>query len=161
MNIRDVSLKSKIMVPIAVQVTVGIVITIFVTTSRTKSIVIDEAKNTTLTGYRDTVLNALTTMMLNGTFKESKGQFLEQMSHIADVHVIRAEVLDKDYGKSKPEEYPKDAVEKEVVEKGTERVFLEGEYIRGIYPYIAKSNYMGKNCLSCHNVKEGTVLGAI
>ncbi|MFZ6006674.1 MAG: methyl-accepting chemotaxis protein [Nitrospirota bacterium] len=161
MNLKDVSLKNKVVVPITVMVAIGIIVTIFVTTGRTKSIVIDEAKNTTLTGYRDTVLNALTTMMLNGTIKESKGTFLEQMAHIGDIRVIRSENLDKDHGKGKAEEYPKDAVEKEVLDKGTEKVFLEGEYLRSISPYIAKSNYMGKNCLSCHNVKEGTVLGAI
>ena len=161
MNLKDVSLKNKVMVPIAVMVTVGIVITIFVTTGKTRSIVIDEAKHTALAGFRDTVLNTLTTMMITGNIKEAKSPFLEQMSHIADVHVIRAEVLDKDYGKGKPEEYPKDEIEREVVEKGMERIFLEGEHLRGIFPYIAKSNYMGRNCLNCHNVKEGTVLGAI
>ncbi|BCB96196.1 hypothetical protein JZK55_11180 [Dissulfurispira thermophila] len=161
MNLKDVSLKNKVVVPIAVMVTIGIIVTIIVTTGRTKDIVIDEAKNTTLTGYRDTVLNALTTMMITGNIKEAKTPFLEQMSHVADVHVIRAEVLDNDYGKGKPEEYPKDTLEREVIDKGIEKVFLDGEHLRGIFPYIAKSNYMGRNCLNCHNVKEGTVLGAI
>jgi methyl-accepting chemotaxis protein len=161
MSIKDVSLRNKVMVPITVMVAIGIIVTVFVTTGRTKSIVMDEVKNTTLVGFRDTVLNALTTMMITDNIKDAKGPFLEQMSHIADVHVIRAEVLDKDYGKGKPEEYPKDAVEKEVIEKGVEKVILDGEYLHGIFPYIAKSNYMGRNCLNCHNVKEGTVLGAV
>jgi len=38
---------------------------------------------------------------------------------------------------------------------------LEGEYIRGIYPYIGRANFMGRNCLGCHNAREGTVIGAV
>jgi methyl-accepting chemotaxis protein len=85
------------------------------------------------------------------------------MSHLIDHRVIRAEALDKDYGKGTAVEYPKDDIEKEVIEKGIEKVVLEGEYIRGIYPYIGKANFLGKNCLTsnCHNAKEGTVIGAI
>jgi methyl-accepting chemotaxis protein len=161
MNIRDVSLKTKVMAPIAAMVIIGIFATVIVTTSMTKKTVIDEAKNISLPAIKDTVLNALTTFMIGGIIKDAKQPFVEQMRHIADVRLIRSEALDKDFGKGRHEEYPRNAVEKEVIEKGIERVFLEGESLRGIYPYIAKSNYMGKNCLSCHNVKEGTVLGAV
>ncbi|HEX8947749.1 MAG TPA: methyl-accepting chemotaxis protein, partial [Dissulfurispiraceae bacterium] len=94
-------------------------------------------------------------------FKESKNSFLEQMENIVDLRVIKSEILDKDYGKSDGRDYASDALEKEVLQKGVERVVFEDGYIRGIYPYIAKSNFMGKNCLSCHNVSEGTVLGAV
>ncbi|HAK89546.1 MAG TPA: hypothetical protein DHV16_07620 [Nitrospiraceae bacterium] len=161
MAMKDMSIKKKTAIPIIAVVTIGILITIIVTTSKTKSIVIDEAKTATLNGYRDTVLNALTTMMISGNFKESKAPFFEQMSHIADIRVIRSEALDKDYGKGSPDEYPKDEMEREVIQKGKEKIALEGEYLRGVFPYIGKANYMGKNCLSCHNVAEGAVLGAI
>ncbi|HAK88115.1 MAG: hypothetical protein A2077_02920 [Nitrospirae bacterium GWC2_46_6] len=161
MNIKDMSLKWKVAVPIIAMVSVGIIITIIVTTSNTRRIVIDEAQHTTLPGYRDTVLNTLTTMMITGNVKDAKGPFLEQMKNIVDLRVIRTDTLDKDYGKGGPDEYAKDDIEKKVIENGNEQVVIEGDYIRGVYPYIAKSNFMGKNCLSCHNVKEGTVLGAI
>ncbi len=138
MNLKDVSLKSKIMVPVTVMVAVGIIITIIVTTGKTKSIVIDEAKHTTLAGFRDTVLNTLTTMMITGNFKEAKSPFLEQMSHIADVHVIRAEVLDKEYGKGKPEEYPKDAIAKDM-EKMADDVMHEVDALAKIAEELRSS----------------------
>ena len=161
MNIKDLSLKWKVAVPMIILIAAGIIATVFVTTINTKRIVIAEVRHSTLEGYRDTILNTLTTMMITGNVKDAKGPFLEQMTHIADVRIIRTDALDKDYGKGAENEYAKDDVEKAVIEKGIERIVFEGEHIRGVYPYIGKSNSMGKNCLSCHNVSEGTVLGAI
>ena len=161
MKINDISIKWKIAAPILFFIAVGIAITTVVTGYKTESIVLHEVERTTLAGYRDTILNTLTTMMLGNTIKESKNSFLEQMQTVVDLRVIRSENVDKDFGKGDIKDYAADAYEKEVIEKGTERIVLEGETIRGVFPYIAKTQFMGKNCLSCHNVKEGTVLGAI
>ena len=161
MNIKDLSLTWKVAIPLIIMVSVGITITIFVTTGNTRRIVMDEARQTTLPAYRDTVLNTLTTMMILGNIKEAKGPFFEQMTHIADIRVIRTDNLDKVFGKGGPDEYAQDDIEKEVINKGAEQIVIEGESMRGVYPVIAKSDFMGKNCLSCHNVAEGTVIAAI
>ncbi len=163
MKISDVSLRWQTALPIISIVAIGIAVTVVVTGYKTKDIVFDEIKHSVLEGYRDTVLNALTTMMITGTYQESRGHFLEQMKKIADVKVVRTVNVDKDYTPSsdKKYEYPSDAVEKEVVEKGVPQITIEDTYIRGVYPYIARSDFMGKNCLSCHMVKEGDVLGAV
>src|SRR5208283_2122049 len=161
MSIKYLSLKWKLAVPIILMASVGIIIVNFATASNMRRIVIDELIHTTLPGYRDTILNSLTTMMITGNIKEAKGPFFEQMKNIANVRIMRSDAVDKDFGKGGADEYPNNDIEKEVMKKGGERIVLEGEYIRGVYPYIAKSNYMGKNCLSCHDVKEGDLLGAI
>lgn len=161
MDLRDISIKWKIAIPVIIAVTVGIVITIFVTGNRTESIVVDEAIHGTMVGYRDTVLNSLTTMMYTASYNSAKDLFLEQMKNVADLRVIKTEAIDKDFGRGDARDYAADTVEKEVVEKGKEKFVLEGSHIRGVFPYIAKSDFMGKNCLSCHKVNEGTVLGAI
>ncbi|MGD0281258.1 MAG: methyl-accepting chemotaxis protein [Dissulfurispiraceae bacterium] len=161
MKIRDLSISWKLSIPIIFFAASGIVGTVIVTGYKTQNIVVEEVKNSTLKGYRDTVLNSLTTMMLAGDFNQQKKPFLDQMQGIADLRVIRAEVLDKDYGKKDAKDYASDSIEKEVVEKGVERVILDGDHIRGVFPYTAKSNFMGRNCLTCHIVSEGTVLGAV
>ena len=161
MNIKNISIRWKLSVPIILLVAAGIAITVFVSGYKTESIVVEEVKNSTLNGYRDTVLNSLTTMMLYGNYKDSRKAFLEQMRSIIDLRAIRSETLDKDYGKGDPKDYASDSVEKEVLNTGLSKVVREGTYIRGVYPYTAKSDFMGKNCLTCHNVSEGTVLGAI
>ncbi len=161
MKIRDISIKWKLAAPILFFITLGVVIITVVTGYKTESIVLHEVERSTLSGYRDTILNTLTTMMLANNIKETKGPFLEQMRTIVDLRVIRSESVDRDFGKGNAEEYAVDALDREVIEKGVERIIMEGDSIRGVYPYIAKEKFMGKNCLSCHNVKEGTVLGAI
>jgi len=161
MNIRDISIKWKLAAPILFFITLGVVVTTFVTGYKTESIVINEVERSTLSGYRDTILNTLTTMMLANNIKESKKPFLEQMQSTVDLRVIRSENLDGDFGKGNAEDYAANDMEREVIKKGVERVVVEGDFIRGVYPYVAKENFMGKNCLSCHNVKEGAVLGAI
>ena len=155
------SIKKKVVAPIIGMVIIGLIITTFVTISKSRQLVIDAAATGTMRGYRDTVLNALTTMMISGTIKEYKTTFLQQMRSIADVRVIRTDSVDKDYVKGGSDDYAKDQIEKEVITKGKEKIELEGEFLRGVFPYIGKANFMGKNCLNCHNVKEGTVLGAV
>ncbi len=162
MRYSNLSLRWKIAVPIIFFVVGGIVISVLVTTINTRRMLIDEVRNVTLPAYRDTVLNALTTMMIAGNYRESERPFLEQMIHIADLRVIRAETLDRQYGGGAAGDYAKDAVEREVIATGTERIVVERDRMRGVYPYIGKSTFMGKNCLgNCHEVAEGTVLGAI
>ncbi len=155
------SIKNKVAAPIIGLIVLVVIINTFVTISKSRDLVIDQATTDTLHGYRDTVLNALTTAMVNGTIKEYKTPFLEQMRSIADIRVIRADAVDKNYGKGDASDYPNDEIDKEVLGKGAEKVMIEGDHLRGVYPYIGRANFMGKNCLSCHNVKEGTVLGAI
>ncbi len=155
------SIRNKVAAPIIGMVIIGLIITTLVTISKSRELVIDEATTGAMHMCRDTALNALTTAMVNGTIKEYKTPFLEQMRSIADIRVIRAEAVDKDYGKGGPDDSPRDEIEKEVLANGEEKVVLDGEYLRGVYAYVGRSSFMGKNCLSCHNVKEGTVLGAI
>jgi methyl-accepting chemotaxis protein len=162
MRYKDLSLRWKIAIPIILFVIVGIAISVAVTAVNARNIVIGEVRNTTLPAYRDTVLSALTTMMIAGSYQAAERPFLDQMAHIAGVRIFRAEALDRQYGRGAPEDYAKDAVEQEVLRTGAERIIVDGERIRGVYPYVARSAFMGKNCLgSCHAVPEGTVLGAI
>ncbi len=108
MNYKDLSLRYKVATSVVLLVSIGIVITITVTTARTRDIVIEEVRNTTLPGYRDTVLNALTMMMISGTIRDAKRPFLEQMSHIGNVRVISSGALDSQFGKGEEFEYPSD-----------------------------------------------------
>ena len=116
MNVNNLSIRWKVAGPIILSVAIGIVITVFFTGYKTESIVVNEVKNSTLKGYRDTVLNSLTTLMYAGDFKGQKDSFLEQMKNIVDLRVIKAQVLDKDYGRSDEKDYASDSLEKEVLD---------------------------------------------
>lgn len=64
MKLRDISIKWKLAAPILFFITMGIAIITVVTGYKTESIVLHEVERSTLSGYRDTILNTLTTMMI-------------------------------------------------------------------------------------------------
>ncbi|MDA8169354.1 MAG: methyl-accepting chemotaxis protein [Nitrospiraceae bacterium] len=163
LNFKSTSLKWKTAIPIIAFITLGVVTTIIVTGYKTKAIVMEEVRQSALNGYRDTVLNALTAMMLAGNYKQSEAGFLEQMKNIADIRIIRGESIINEFGEEHTaDHHPEpDSVESKVLQTGAQQIIIDGDYIRGVYPYLAKSSFMGRDCLGCHHVPEDTVLGAI
>ncbi|MBF0464514.1 MAG: HAMP domain-containing protein [Nitrospirae bacterium] len=155
------SITSKTLVPILVFTTIGVILNIFFAVTLSKDMIIDEIKNGAIKGYRETVLNSLTTMMLTGSISTSKKLFLDQMKTLIDLKVIRTESVDKNFGTNPDDDHATDDIEKQVISTGKDVVVINGDYLRGVYPYIAQKDFMGKNCLECHTVTEGTVLGAI
>ncbi|QWR76865.1 methyl-accepting chemotaxis protein [Candidatus Magnetomonas plexicatena] len=155
------SITSKTLVPILVFTAIGMIFNVFFAVKISRDMIIDEIKNGAIKGYRESVLNSLTAMMLTGSINASKKPFLDQMKNLIDLKVLRTESIDKDFGTNASDEHPTDEVEKQVVSTGKEVVVITGDYLRGVYPYIAKKDFMGKNCLECHSVADGTVIGVI
>ena len=155
------SLRWKMIVPIVSCLIVGSLATVFVTGYSARRVVIAEIEQSTLIKLRDTVLVSITSMMSGGDIKHNVSAFIAQMKQTADLKIVRSPALDKDYGKGGDDEYARDAETREVIEKGVPKLILADGSIRAIYPYIARANTLGKNCLECHQVAEGTVLGAV
>ena len=156
----NMSLSSKIGTLIVIVVFIGISISVIVTGYTMKLIVNQEVEKSTLEITRDIVLNSLTTMMMSNDIKNANKLFIDQMKNIIDLKVIRSDKLNEQYN-TVEKSYSKDDIQSEVLDKGEQKIVFEGENIRGVFPYIAKRDIMGRNCLSCHNVPEGTVLGAV
>ncbi len=116
----------------------------------------------------DATMAGLTGMMVTGTVAQRNVLLdqIKQLGTIRDVRVLRAEAVVKIFGpgSGKDESQP-DAREAEVMKTGKEQIWTEsdsqGEYLRTIRPTIASKNYLGKDCTACHQVPEGTVLGAV
>jgi methyl-accepting chemotaxis protein len=162
MKLQDLSLKWKTTIPIIIAIAFGVIATVVVTGVSTKRIVFQELKSSALPGYRDSALNAIVNMMADPkTYAEKRGKYVEQLKQTAGLRIIRSDAVDRKYGKGSPDTYPSDDAERSVVARGVEKITVENGEIRAVYPYIAKSNLMGTNCLSCHQVKEGDVLGAV
>lgn len=113
-------------------------------------------------------LAGLTGMMITGTI-EHRAIFLEQikaMSQIDALKVIRGPEVVNQYGKGFAGETIADPVELAVMDsRQASYAILTGgdgqERLKAVLPAIAQSNYLGKDCLSCHKVAEGTVLGVV
>lgn len=112
-------------------------------------------------------LAGLTGMMMTGTVAQ-RAIFLDQIKSSNDVNelrVLRGDAISKQFGAGTAEESQRDSVEQEALQSGKPFYQVQqegaGEVLRVVLPAIAKSNYLGKNCLMCHTVPEGTVLGAV
>ncbi len=116
----------------------------------------------------DATMAGLTGMMVTGTVQQ-RDVFLDQVKQlgtIRDLRVIRGDAVSKMFGvpNAKNDVKPDD-LERQVLQSGKEVVRVEsdsrGEYLRAVRPALAKKNSLGKDCTSCHQVPENTVLGAV
>lgn len=109
---------------------------------------------------------ALTAMMITGTVAQ-RGAYLDQVVNMQDVRalrVLRGEAVQRQFGPGSAGERAPDADEARVLADGRplyRRDFARGELV-AVLPAIAQTEYLGKNCLSCHALaKQGEVLGVV
>lgn len=113
----------------------------------------------------ETVKIGLTESMINGTIARRQ-QFLERLSSVPgvqQVQVVRGPAVVKQFGPGLINERANGAVEA-VLATGKEAFDVaeveDGLVFRAVIPYIANDQGV-PNCLQCHAVKNGTVLGAV
>lgn len=115
----------------------------------------------------DIVKNSLTSHMVNGNMAQ-RDVFLDSISQLKNVQslwLVRAKSVSEQFGNSNlANEKPKDDIDLQVLNTGIEKIVIEESLytanLRITIPYTA-SSLDKPNCLSCHNAKEGEVLGAI
>ena len=112
-------------------------------------------------------LAGLTAMLVSGQAAD-RAVFLDQIrqsNNIRALRVVRGDAVTREYGPGTPDEAPGDAMEREALRSGTpvhEVRSVDGRQVmKAVLPALASSNYLGKNCLACHQVPEGAVLGAV
>lgn len=112
------------------------------------------------------VRDGLTAHMVNGIM--DKREFflrnIAQSKDVEDLWIVRSQSAIAQYGKGLENEIRRDDIDDQVLKEGkTIRQISENSdkaTLRVSIPYIATA-YGTPNCLQCHNVKEGEVLGAI
>ncbi len=112
------------------------------------------------------VLVSLTESMLNATMdrRDSLLQRLGAIEGLDEVRVVRSHHVSDQYGPGNAHEREQDPIDTQVLLQGKPVYTLVGgafnPEFRATIPYVARSDG-DVNCLSCHAVEEGTVLGAI
>lgn len=108
----------------------------------------------------------LTESMINGVI-DKRENFLRRLVEIQGLksaRVIRSPEVEKQFGKGLSQEAAADDLERQVLKEGKPsfEVIKQGDetVFRGTIPYIATANG-NPNCLQCHQVSEGAVLGAV
>jgi methyl-accepting chemotaxis protein len=122
----------------------------------------------------DGLINGLNTLMVIKageneiiSNQSSRLLFLKKMSaseNVKEARAFRAKQLDSEFPAGLPQEYPADEMDRNVLASGiTESRLTKGgngdAVLRTVVPFIGKKNFRTINCLECHGVDEGTVLG--
>ena len=110
----------------------------------------------------------LTGMMITGTVAQ-RDVFLDQikeLSVVRDLEVIRGEAVSKVFGDGGVAPPPVDADERAALTEGRSTMRVEhnaehGEHLRVVIPSLASRNWLGKDCIACHQVDEGVPLGVV
>ena len=128
---------------------------------------IEQAKSFSLSMHEATMAG-LTGMMITGTIgqREVFLDQIKQLSIIRDLRVVRGEAVNKLFGPGNAKDaHTLDAIEQQAMTSGKEYVAVDsdssGEFLRVVRPTPASTNYLGKNCVACHQVPEGTPLGLV
>lgn len=118
-------------------------------------------------GVQQITLAGLTAMMASGT-PDRRSLFLDSIERANDIRslrVVRGPAVDAQFGPGSASERPSDELERRVLAGGQPvfEVRSDGprEFLRAVMPALASRNALGKNCLGCHAVAEGAVLGAV
>ncbi|CAG0960017.1 Methyl-accepting chemotaxis protein PctB [Rhodocyclaceae bacterium] len=112
-------------------------------------------------------MSSLTGMMITGTIAQ-RSVYLDQVrqsEEVRELRVIRSEAVAGQFGPGDAAEGRTDAVEQQVMQSKTPHFAVVadqgGESLRAVIPILAQKNYLGKDCLTCHQVPEGTSLGVV
>jgi len=112
------------------------------------------------------VQDGLTAHMMSGTM-DQREFFLRKIGSAKSVDslwIVRSESVANQFGKGLNNEVSRDAIDQQVLKSGiVYKNSIEtsnSAKLRVTTPYVAKEHNM-PNCLSCHNAKEGEVLGVV
>ena len=125
-------------------------------------------------GVADGVINGLNTLMVTKvgqdviSDKTARTLFIQKMSvseKVKEMRVIRAKQLDSEFPSGVSQEQPIDDIDRQVLATGKPEFKLtlandDDASLRTVVPFIASNNFRTTNCLKCHSVSEGAVLGA-
>src|SRR5665647_630549 len=123
----------------------------------------------------DGTINGLNTLMVTKVGKDDlisdqkvRALFIQKMGaseNIKEMRVVRGKRVDDEFDGGLPQEKPVDDMDRRVLASGKTEFQLirsnDGDAsLRTVVPFIAKKNFRTTNCLKCHKVEEGSVLGA-
>ncbi len=130
-----------------------------------RSQAIENAKNQAHT-ISEITRDTLTSYMVMGV-TDRRDEFLSRIrkvGNVQEIRVVRAEGVIKQFGKGTTFEVPKDEIERAVLEDGKPKEIYKESFKNATYkiviPYKAEPA-KDINCLQCHSVQPGEVLGAI
>lgn len=163
---RNLSLNWKIFLPLLVIFALVFILCFIVSTKLQRSLALqlaEEKIETTANLYMD----QLNVLMENGVIHKRKlvQTKVQEELGIQQARVIRAPAVSDLFGPGAPDQGIEDELDRRAIEQGETVLDLhlqdEVPSLTLVKPYKAFKEYRGTACLQCHQVAEGTVMGAV
>ena len=161
----QLSVQAKINLAVLLVFIIVMAVALAHTATSEKALVLDVVEQQTKDAA-DSYFDSINTMMLTGTMNNRgiiRHKVLERPG-VVDARIIRTAFISDVYGPGLPEEQPADELDQQALSgEPVMRVVEteEGRLLTVINPVRASKDYRGTNCLMCHQVPEGSVVGAV
>ncbi len=159
------SIQTKVLSSIASVVLVILVFSTWYTAKNEKAMVLELATEKAR-DVAKTYFDGINTMMLTGTMQQSETLREKTLSHegVKEVRLIRGQDIVSIFGAGSELQKPQDELDYQALSGKPVIKYLDDSGERRVTvlePILASSNFRGTDCLSCHPVSEGTVLGSV
>jgi len=129
------------------------------------SLALEVAERTTL-DKADAYFDSINILMMSGAMnnRQALQEKILASEDVTEARIIRGDNVSQVYGPGKADERVIDDLDRRAMQGEqiiTELDDEQGHRLTVITPMKASSSYKGTNCLLCHQVKEGEVLGAV
>ncbi len=162
------SLRNKLQIPTQLALLVVLILTqIWVMNQFEEKMYQNAAKNAQGSAMQSFL--ALNGMMLNSSISDAatRGTFLKKMNSqdgVIEFHLVRGKAVSDAFGAGLPEENAGDELDRAAIAGNSVQTKIHNDStpsMRVVVPLPAGSNFHGTDCLSCHAVAEGTVIGSV
>jgi serine phosphatase RsbU (regulator of sigma subunit)/anti-sigma regulatory factor (Ser/Thr protein kinase) len=164
----SLSLHNKLQIPIQLLSLLLLVMAQVWVTGEFKNKLFDEAKQRAVSSATQSFLG-LNAMMLTGSIRQpdARNIYFQKMAGqdgIKDFHLVRGKLVQNQFGPGLAQEQSQDEFDQLALASGqvqTQRFNREQKALRVVVPFYARQDFHGTNCLQCHKVSAGSVMGAV
>jgi methyl-accepting chemotaxis protein len=159
------SIQNKIVLAMVV-ISLLILVTVIGFSQHLQTQLVDNVVSSQVRDSADSYFDSINILMLTGTIQNREMLQKELLARpgVVEARIIRSPALIKTFGAGNADQKPEDNLDQRA---------LAGEFVEEfrsdngqrlltvVNPMKATKDYRGTNCLTCHIVEEGTVLGAV
>ena len=154
---KKMKIRWKLIIPLTVVTALGVIMTVIVTGFFLQWITLYHAKTETFPNYYSSIKASLIKDMASSNYRELRNYYLQSLKN---VKIFRTEKVDTQFGSESPNFYPsreeKAFIDKIILNKEEGKIYKTNSSLKTLYLLKAE-----KMCLSCHNVREGDLLGGM
>ena len=159
---KNLSLNWKIFLPLALVIGASFTLSFELSTWLQRDLALrlaGEKVESTANSYMDQLnVMMMTGVIANRALVQTK---IKSEAGITEARLIRAPAVSSLFGPGHPDQQIVDGWDRRAIEQGETLLEQKGSQLTLIKPFKAYKEYRGTQCLTCHQVAEGTVMGAV